>query len=182
MDSGGNVYVGGHTWGSIDGYTKSGTLDGIVAKYDANGNKLWSRQVGGGQVIFQGAAVDSSGNAYFGGLLSGTLDGKSSGSSGVSAAIVKYDSGGNRLGTEILGSYGSNKFWGMAADSGSVYAAGEIGSSVSGQSFAGGQGDMVVAKYSKVTASVSTPTNFAAILKSLSAILQSLQNMLGAMR
>ena len=46
MDSDGNVYVAGVTYGTLPGQTNSGNYDAFVRKYDADGNELWTRQFG----------------------------------------------------------------------------------------------------------------------------------------
>ena len=65
----GNAYVSGYTAGSLDGNISAGADDIFIAKYDPNGNKLWTRQLGTSrQDIAWGVAVDNAGNAVVTGL------------------------------------------------------------------------------------------------------------------
>ncbi len=76
---GGNVYVVGHTNGSLDGNNFSGQRDAFVAKYDTNGTRLWVEQFDSpGDDIARGVAIGSDGNVYVVGSFSGTLYGVSS--------------------------------------------------------------------------------------------------------
>jgi hypothetical protein len=45
VDSSGNIYIGGYAGGSL-GEPYTGGLVGFLAKYDASGNRLWTRQIG----------------------------------------------------------------------------------------------------------------------------------------
>ena len=97
-DSLGNVFIAGYTEaGSI------GMYDGIVAKYDTNGNLMWSKQIGTGSFdeIF-GVSTDGLGNAYVAGT---TQDDIQNGVATVSAAdlfVSKLDANGNVIWTKQL--------------------------------------------------------------------------------
>jgi uncharacterized delta-60 repeat protein len=89
VDSQGNVYVTGSSWGGTSTH-----YDYATVKYDANGNLLWVRRYNGpgnwSDVAFA-LAVDSQGNVYVTGRSWGgtsTLD---------DYATVKYDANGNLL-------------------------------------------------------------------------------------
>ena len=76
VDSAGNAYVTGYTAGSLDGNISAGADDIFIAKYDPNGNKLWTRQLGTSrQDIAWGVAVDNAGNAVVTGFTDGSMDG-----------------------------------------------------------------------------------------------------------
>jgi hypothetical protein len=45
VDGSGNAYIAGHTQGSLGG-PSAGGLDLVLAKYDASGAPLWTRQFG----------------------------------------------------------------------------------------------------------------------------------------
>ena len=75
VDSNNNIYVTGTTAGGLDGYTNSGEQDIFLVKYDLNGNKLWTRQLGtSASDIAHGVAVDSSNNIYVTGETRGGMD------------------------------------------------------------------------------------------------------------
>ena len=46
VDSNGNIYVAGRTQGGLDGNTNAGSDDIFLIKYDSNGVKQWTRQMG----------------------------------------------------------------------------------------------------------------------------------------
>jgi hypothetical protein len=67
----GSIYVAGYTSQGLDGATNlrgkdgSGPEDAFVARLDADGNKLWSRQLGSEHSdTVQGVSVDSNGDIY----------------------------------------------------------------------------------------------------------------------
>ena len=46
VDSSGNVYVVGYTYGDLDGNTNTGASDIFVVKYNSSGTKQWTKQIG----------------------------------------------------------------------------------------------------------------------------------------
>ncbi len=67
VDVFGGVYVGGFTGLSLDGSPNRGPRDLFVLKYDADGNRVWSRQYGSAGVVTFGLrlAADPEGGVYF---------------------------------------------------------------------------------------------------------------------
>ncbi|OCC29144.1 Uncharacterized protein GNX_2303 [Leptospira interrogans serovar Canicola] len=148
-DNLGNVYTTGTTFGNLDGQALSGTQDLFVTKYDTGGNKQWTRLLGVAGQITQGngVAFDSSGNIYLTGRTSGNLDGQAL--SGIQDLFVtKYDTGGNKQWTRLLGVAGvSTTAYGITSDSlGNVYTTGVTSGSLDGQALSGTQ-DLFVTKY-----------------------------------
>ncbi|QOI37707.1 hypothetical protein Lepto1548_05025 [Leptospira interrogans serovar Bataviae] len=148
-DSLGNVYTTGVTSGSLDGQALSGTQDLFVTKYDTGGNKQWTRLLGVAGQITQanGIASDSSGNTYLTGRTSGSLDGQAlSGTQDL--FVTKYDSGGNKQWTRLLGIAGvSTTAYGITSDSlGDLYSTGITSGNLDGQILTGTQ-DLFVLKY-----------------------------------
>jgi hypothetical protein len=96
-DSSGNVYVTGQTNGDLDGNTSAGGFDIFVVKYNINGVKQWTRQLGTSSTHEYGTGIasDSSGNVYVTGYTGGGLDGNAS-AGGEDVFVVKYDTDGNR--------------------------------------------------------------------------------------
>jgi len=76
--AGGAVYVTGDTSGTLPGETKSGTLNGFVAKLDSSGVTQWTEQYSGRNGVASGKAlaVDTQGSSALDalGLPRGTLD------------------------------------------------------------------------------------------------------------
>ena len=109
-DSEGNVFLAGWVRGDIDGNTYQGgpgapgsTGDGVLTKYDREGNKLWTKTLGSTEDEgFAGVATDSQGNAYVVGHTFGALNnhqnlGKTDG------FIGKYDPDGNLIWSKHIG-------------------------------------------------------------------------------
>jgi len=125
VDGEGNAYISGYTYGSL-GATNAGGADAFLAKYDAAGNPLWSRQFGTSSDDFinrGAAAVDSQGNAYISGYTYGSLQGTNAGA--YDAFLTKYDSAGNPLWTRQFGTDSRDTATAVAVDSqGNVYTSG----------------------------------------------------------
>ena len=101
VDSAGNAFISGHTDGSLNG-DNAGQWDAFLVKYDSDGNWLWSRQLGTSSYDFsESVAVDGAGNAFISGSTQGNLGGNNAGLT--DAFLTKYDSDGNLLWTQQLG-------------------------------------------------------------------------------
>ncbi|MBI5696245.1 MAG: SBBP repeat-containing protein, partial [Nitrospirae bacterium] len=127
VDNSGNVYVAGETSGGFDGNTFAGDRDFFVVKYDGDGLKQWSRQLGTAYTDEAlGVAVDGSGNAYVTGFTDGSFDGYPNPTGWTpDIVVVKYDSDGVKKWTRQLGTSGLDIAYGITVDaSGSVYLAG----------------------------------------------------------
>jgi biopolymer transport protein ExbD len=83
LDASGNIYLTGYFGGTVDfdpnegvaNLTHNGGGDTFVCKLDTNGNYVWAKSMGGTSPD-QGNAIciDSSGNVYFIGTFTGTVD------------------------------------------------------------------------------------------------------------
>lgn len=132
VDSSGNVYVTGESWGSGTNY------DYVTIKYDFNGNQKWAARYSSEGWYFDGAyalAVDNSGNVY--------VTGSSGGSdTAYNYATVKYDTNGVQKWVAYYNgpqSYDEASAMGMDA-SGNIY--------VTGKSYGSGTGcDYATVKY-----------------------------------
>ena len=122
VDSTGNVYIAGGTFGGLSGAnadttaTAGTTSDLFVSKIDnGTGVTLWTRQMG---TIYNdmafGVFADPTGNVYVTGYTSGSLDGNT-GTGGADIFVVKYASNGTKLWTRQLGSPQSDVSKGVAA-------------------------------------------------------------------
>ena len=143
-DSNGNIYITGSTKGDLAG-PNQGENDAWVAKYDGEGNQQWVKQLGtDGNDMAWGIATDSSDNIYLTGYTTGSLEGSNAG--GNDAWIAKYDSDGNKIWLEQLGTAGDDKSYGVATDgSGNIYISGGTTGSLEGSNK--GDYDAWVAKY-----------------------------------
>ena len=132
-DSG--MYIAGTTDGVFPGQTGAGMTDGFLAKYDAIGTPLWTRQFGtsgldqpagsGPQVPTSpsGIAVDDSGAVY----LVGTTDGVFPGQTGAGMTdgfLAKYDASGAPLRTRQFGTADADEAFGVALTFSKVNVAG----------------------------------------------------------
>ena len=104
IDASGNVYVTGDASGGLDGNTLTGISDFFLSKFDGNGTKLFTKQLGVADedTGSKGVATDSSGNVYVTGITSGGLDGNTS-TGDFDLFLTKFDGSGTVLFTRQLG-------------------------------------------------------------------------------
>ncbi len=145
VDAGGNILLAGHYDISIDLGGKTLSHSGLsdntyVAKFDAAGNRIWSKDVGSAyDDTPEGIAVDSAGDV----AITGTDDGN--------IYVTNFDAAGNQLWRHRLTASSTQSGKGVAFDaSGNVYVVGDTSSSVDfggGVKTAAGNYDVFVAKY-----------------------------------
>jgi len=137
IDSSGNVYVTGVTFGGLDWNTSAGANDLFVVKYNSSGTKEWTEQLGSASSDFaNGVATDSSGNVYVAGATYGGLDGNSKKNSDL--FVVKYNSSGTKQWTKQNGTDMYDEARGVATDSsGNVYVVGGTKGNLNGISNSG---------------------------------------------
>jgi hypothetical protein len=141
----GNVYISGHTDGSLVG-TSAGLEDAFVSKYDDDGNLQWTRQLGTSNSDGSyGVSADGLGSVYISGFTAGSLYGTNAGF--YDAFVSKYDEHGNLQWIRQLGtSVGYDYSFGVSADGlGNAYISGVTPGSLEGTS--AGNGDAYVSKY-----------------------------------
>ncbi len=145
LDSVGNVYITGHTYGDLGG-PNAGLADLFLIKYDANGNLLWTRQMGtASDDKGYGIAADASDNIYVSGLTKGDLGGACAGLSDI--FLSKYDSSGNLLWVRQKGTSGDESGNSVQLDAnGNAFIAGSTTGSFSGYANAGLL-DIFISKY-----------------------------------
>ncbi|NLY94739.1 MAG: hypothetical protein GXY23_12005 [Myxococcales bacterium] len=138
VDPAGSIYVGGSTEGTFPGETSSGGEDGFVRKYDADGNALWTRQLGtAGADRVTALEVDSAGDLVVVGWVRNALAGQTS-LGWQDAFVRKYDAAGNALWTVQFGTNESDYAYGVALDDeDAIYVIGETWGEFAGQTAAG---------------------------------------------
>ena len=150
-DSDGNVYVCGDTdkiYDSAYGY-QSG--DAVVAKFDADGNLQWQRQLESATQSetesFSGVTVDEHGNVFLSGLTAGAVQGANAG--GSDAVWAKYDSDGNLVWVDQFGTANDDYARGIAVDSlGRVYVTGATQWEIN--NYYHGESDVFLARYDEI--------------------------------
>jgi hypothetical protein len=118
VDSTPNVYITGYTRGNLDENKNLGGQDIFIAKYDKNGNKLWTTLFGteADDSAWGGVALDPDANIYIAGETQGGLGGNVN-AGGLDAFIAKYDTDGNRQWTTLLGTPVLDSAYSIAVDS-----------------------------------------------------------------
>ncbi|MBZ4415068.1 SBBP repeat-containing protein [Myxococcus sp. RHST-1-4] len=135
----GGVYLTGYSFGTLDGNPQSGLVDALLARYDNQGNRQWSRMLGSVQVDqAHGVAVAADGTVQVTGFTAGALDGNAY--AGLNDLfLTRYDALGNKLGTRVVGSGFSDVGRGVAVDaSGNAYVTGSTYGGLGGNTSAGG--------------------------------------------
>ncbi|MCT7955508.1 SBBP repeat-containing protein [Laspinema palackyanum] len=140
----GNLYIAGTTSGLL-AETNGAGYDALIAKYDSSGNPLWIKQFGSMTTDDARTIVtDSTGNLYIAGDTWGDVGGVNAGES--DAWFGKYDSSGNPLWVQQLGSIGTENTTEVSVDTaGNLYVSGYTTGSL-GAANAGGE-DAWIAKY-----------------------------------
>ncbi|MCH8271290.1 MAG: hypothetical protein IH985_08805 [Planctomycetes bacterium] len=143
-DGAGGVLVAGYTSGSLGG-PNAGSADAFLARYDNAGNQLWIRQFGTSQYDEARAlAPDGEGGVIVAGFTYGSLGGPNAGR--LDAFLARYDSAGQRLWIDQLGTSSAEQARALASDgAGGVMVAGETWGSLGGPN-AGGA-DVFLARY-----------------------------------
>jgi hypothetical protein len=150
-DASGNVYVAGTTYGGLDGNTLNSKMsaksDFFFTKYDSNGVKQYTRQLGvaGASTWGYSVATDASGNVYVAGTTFGGLDGNTL-TGGQDFFVTKYDSSGVKQYTRLLGVAPTNRVSVATDASGNVYMAGGTIGGLDGNTLTG-YSDFFVTKY-----------------------------------
>ncbi len=126
IDSAGNAYITGTVFGTganLNGNTVSNTNASFVIKYNSSGVRQWTSGRFGQRNDGRYVGIDSAGNIYVTGTVqSSNLDGvNNTGWTDDGFTLVKYDSNGNWLATQVVGgSYsteGNMYGYGIAFDS-----------------------------------------------------------------
>ena len=105
VDGSGNLYVAGYSSGNFDNKSNAGSYDMFVVKYNAQGDKQWSRLLGSTDYdVARGVTVDGSGNLYVAGYSYGNFDNKSN-AGDIDMFVVKYNAQGDKQGSRLLGFY-----------------------------------------------------------------------------
>jgi hypothetical protein len=146
-DTIGNIYVAGFTNGGLDGNTLNGSSDVFLAKYDATGNRLYTKQMDGMGATGEIGGIDSDGNVYYTGYTGVGLDGNTQ-TGFMDMFLIKYNALGTKLYTRQMGSAGSiTRGYSTSTDaSGNVYLTGSTNGDLDGNLLTGNN-DLFLIKY-----------------------------------
>ena len=137
VDGSGNAYISGSAYGDL-GDSHAGGRDAFLTKFDTLGNEVWSSQIGTpGDDHSYSVAVDGSGNAYISGSTYGDLIEPGSSAGGDDAFLTKFDSLGNEVWTQQIGTSGNDYSRSVAVDAAgnayiSGYTSGDLGGTNAG--------------------------------------------------
>ncbi|MBI3510162.1 MAG: T9SS type A sorting domain-containing protein [Bacteroidetes bacterium] len=132
FDSGGNIIISGYFFGTADfdpgagtaNLVSFGSFDACLAKYDASGNYIWAKKMGGVSSDQGGRiAIDGSGNIDFTGTFNGTADfDPSAGVANLTSAgatdifLGQYNSSGSYLWADRIGGTLADQSSGIGTD------------------------------------------------------------------
>ncbi|MBW8034240.1 MAG: hypothetical protein FVQ79_00815 [Planctomycetes bacterium] len=157
VDGAGNPFISGQTQGDLGGNNAGGT-DAFLAKYDPDGNLLWTVQLGTpADDVSYAVAVDGAGNAFISGQTQGNLGGKNAG--GTEAFLARYDPDGNLLWTVQIAASADDSPWSVAVDgAGNPFISGQTRGNLGGKN-AGGE-DAFLIKFDNNQISVTEEENY----------------------
>jgi hypothetical protein len=145
----GYIYLCGHTSGSLNGQTLAGVRDALVAKYDIDGNHIWTRQLGVAGFTAYGISgtIDNLENYYIVGYTDGGLDGNTLIGTR-DAFVTKYDAFGTKQWTKQQGVAGvTTQATSVMEDSdGFIYVAGDSKGGLDGNTLQGVT-DLTITKF-----------------------------------
>jgi len=145
----GVVYVAGQTGGTISADQPSaGGVDAFLAKLDAAGNLLWTRQFGtaaNDSVDAGGVAADEKG-VYVSGQVGGALPGQTH-AGRQDVFLRRYDPDGDERFTHQFGTPGRDNGPALAVEKNRLWLGGRVEGALPGHTFAGGTGDAFLIKF-----------------------------------
>ena len=147
-DSNDNIYVTGHTLGTFDGQTNSGSTDIFISKYSPDGLSLWTKFIGNADSeAGYGIVLDANNNIYLSGHIWGELEGHTN--NGCSDLyIAKLNPDGEEIWADVWGSPTNDYCKGIALDSSNnIYITGYTKGTFAGQPKPG-KDDFFLTKYS----------------------------------
>jgi hypothetical protein len=129
--------VAGTTKGDFDDNTSFGGCDIILIKYDVNGLKQWTKQLGTSEDDWgTSVAVDSQDNIYVTGSTKGDFDGNT-GFGDKDIVLIKFDASGTKEWTKQMGTHSTESGSIVRADSqDNIYVAGETTGELDGNEHA----------------------------------------------
>lgn len=147
LDSKGDAYVIGYTYGAFPHQVSHGGADAFLTKYNSDGKMSWSKQFGSNSdEVASGIATDQD-KAYVAGDTYGTLPSQTS-SGGDDAYVAKFDDKGNMIWMKQFGTSSFDHPTGISANDSGIYLTGFTSGTFPSQTNAGGE-DAFLAKFDK---------------------------------
>jgi flagellin-like hook-associated protein FlgL len=126
VSSDGLITVTGRTTGNLDGNVKSGPADIFITQFNQDGQKLWTKLIGGstGQDVGNSITTDVNGSILLAGQTQSSFDGQTI-AAAEDGVVIKLNPDGTKQWTRILGSTSSGSSYSVAtSQDGSSYVAG----------------------------------------------------------
>ena len=147
VDSAGNSYLTGYTWGNLNDNSFAGRCEFFLSKVDPTGTLQWNKQFGyaGGGFVGRGVAVDSAGNIIAVGYANQPFDGNSIAGTSNSIVIYKSDSSNNKIWSKQISSASIEEAYGVAVNGTTIYVVGFSTGTIGGAQ--AGAGDLFLGSY-----------------------------------
>ena len=149
IDSHNNIYIVGHVLlAGLDGNPVIGVMDAFLAKYDSDGNRIWTKQFGSTDFdIATNLAFDSNDNIYVAGHTFGALEGNSS-NGGLDSYLAKFEPiSGEAQWLKQYGTSGADRYGCLVVDSsGDIYVCGDTVPGQTGAIKTGGSSEATLTK------------------------------------
>ena len=147
------IYVTGETRGGLDNNTNVGDKDIFLVKYEEDGDRVWTQQLGTtSEDVGYGVALDSNDNIYVTGATYGGLDNNSNfGTNSADIFLVKYDGNGVKLWTHQFGTSSEDVAYGITVNSNNIYLTGYTKGALNGQSNSGNSDIFLLKHYDNTT-------------------------------
>ncbi|PZF79216.1 alpha/beta hydrolase-fold protein [Jiangella anatolica] len=141
----GGLYVAGYTSGSVGGTQNAGDKDALLARLDADGTLLWTRQLGGpGEDKALAVTIGADRRVYVAGVTSQAMPGGTA-NGGLDAWVARYTDAGTQDWLRQFGTTENDQFTALAPlPTQGVVAAGHTGGTLGAASH-GGNDQLAVA-------------------------------------
>jgi flagellin-like hook-associated protein FlgL len=143
----GAIFVSGFTSGNLDGEINIGGRAAFIAKFNADGSKVWTKLFGSGDTTAMASTTGLDGSIYVSGYTGSSIDGLIYGGGYVDAFITKYRSDGTKAWTRSLGSSVNESGNALTTGlDGSIYMSGYADGNLDGET-SNGLTDAFIAKF-----------------------------------
>ena len=141
VDGNSNIFLAGHTEGSLNSVTNSGNSDGFLMKLNQTNYSVtsvaYTKLIGSSlEDKAYAVATDSSDNVYVTGYTYGNLNSQSN-NGGKDAFLIKYNSAGTIQWTRLIGNTGTDEAAAILVRSSGVLVVGTTSTSLNGKTSSG---------------------------------------------